>query len=730
MGRLVSLTLALVATAGVGLAQAETDRSVAEQFHEIVEPILLARCVGCHGDAKRGGLDLRTRATALTGGDSGAAIAVGAAADSLLFDYVSGGQMPPEESLAPDEVAAIKNWIDRGAYYPEEPLDPLARTTDKRAGYDWWSLQPLAPPAIPDPPELPAGWGSSQIDRFVLQRLAEHELTPSPPADPVALLRRATFDLSGLPPTPAEIEEFVRDCWDETGEEGRVGPAAYEAAIDRLLASPRYGEQWGRRWLDVVRFGESNGFERNVIHVNVWPFRDYVIEAFNQDKPFDQLIREHLAGDAIDGDDPKIAVGATFLVCGPYDNVGNQDPQAAAQIRANTIDEMIRTASEAFLGMTFGCSRCHDHKFDPISQQDYYQLYATLAGVSHNASSLGSEGQSASDAPQPWKEHFQAADGPFHVFVGGSPQQLGLEVQPASPNGVQAAAAYRLPSDSPEAERRLAFANWLVADENPLPARVLANRLWQWHFGQGIVGTPSDFGFLGGRPSHPDLLDFLALELRRTGWRLKPLHKRIMLSQTYRQASRYRPEMAAADGGTSLLWRYPPRRLEAEEIRDSMLAVAGKLDLKQGGPGFRLFQYVQDNVATYHPLDTHGPETFRRSVYRHRARATQIDLLSEFDAPDCAFATPRRSSTTTPLQALTLMNHDFTLKMSAGLAERVVSETAASDVRAQVERAFRLALARRPEPEEAEAAAALVESHGAPALGRALFNSNEFLYLN
>ncbi len=730
MERLVGLKLMFGCLVALCAAQTKADDAVASQFHEHVETTLLARCLSCHGDAKQGGLDLRTRSRAVRGGDSGAAIVPGSANASRLYKYITSEQMPPGESLSEVERGAIKEWIDHGAYYPPQPLDPLARTTGKRAGYDWWSLQPLTRPEIPDPPNLPTTWAASEIDRFVYNGLAEQGLTPSGPADPVTLIRRAKFDLWGLPPTPEEVEEFIAACLAETGEEGKVGEAAYEKLLDRLLASPRYGEQWGRRWLDVVRFGESNGFERNVIHMNVWPFRDYVIESYNRDKPFDQLVREHVAGDTISGENAEVAVGATFLVCGPYDNVGNQDPQAAAQIRANTIDELISTTAEAFLGMTVGCSRCHDHKFDPISQQDYYRMYATFAGVQHNPQSLGSEAKSASDIPQPWKGNFRPASGPFHVFIGGSPQQIGVEVQPASLHAIRAASPYRLSNDSSEADRRQTFADWLVADENPLPARVQANRLWQGHFGQGIVSTPSDFGFLGGQPSHPQLLDWLAVELRQNGWHLKPLHKRIMLSQTYRQASRNRADMAAMDGDATLMWRFPPRRLAAEEIRDSMLAVAGQLNLQMGGPGFRLFKYIQDNVATYHPLDTHPPDTYRRSVYQHRARATQIDLMSEFDAPDCAFAVPQRSNTTTPLQSLTLLNHDFTMKMAEAFAERAASESDASDSRKQVERAFWLAYARPPEPYEAEAAVVLIETHGAKALGRALFNSNEFLYID
>ena len=678
-----------------------------------------------------------------------------------------------------------------------------------------------------------------------------------------------------MPPTPAEVAEFLVACEAETGSADRVGDLAYEALVDRLLASPRYGEHWGRHWLDVIRFGESRGFERNEIINNLWPFRDYIIRSLNADKPFDQLIVEHLAGDLVGKGDPEVEIGAAFLVCGPYDDVGNQDVAQAAQIRANTIDEMIRATGESFLGLTVGCGRCHDHKFDPVSQQDYYSLYATLAGVSHGSRVVATEQkkrdlktaqqplnealqkltkqkqqlneeiftqgeQSAADVKQLWQrpavdrkltaetfdavearyvrfvcegndrdpnatsgynlEEFEvwtagdsprnvalaslggvakgqnrvandfadaysasltidgqfgarwlataptltitlakpemiskvafssdrsgaagahsvaafvseyrvevSSDGenwtkvadshdrkpvsaahrrkrlidsvitadqrqqlaeldaemgkvrtelaklpqlpswwvgnyremkePFHVFLGGNPQRKGEAVVPASLSTLSKAAEdYALTNETPEADRRQALAEWIVAEKNPLTPRVLANRLWHYHFGTGIVDTPSDLGYMGGRPSHPELLDWLAQQIHKQSWQIKPLHKLIMTSQTYRQASDNREDAASVDGQARILWRFPPRRLSAEEIRDTMLHVADKLNLDMGGPGFRLYDYWQDNVATYVPRDQYGPETYRRSIYHQNARAAPVDLMSEYDSPDC-----------------------------------------------------------------------------------------------
>jgi len=329
-----------------------------------------------------------------------------------------------------------------------------------------------------------------------------------------------------------------------------------------------------------------------------------------------------------------------------------------------------------------------------------------------------------------WVGTFRQPAGPFHIFIGGSPQRRGDPVTAGSLSTLsRVAKGYRLPASAPEGQRRLALAKWIVEKQNPLTPRVLVNRLWHYHFGTGIVATPSDFGFMGGRPSHPMLLDWLARQLHTSGWRLKPLHRLIMLSQTYRQASGYRSAAAKVDGDSRLLWRFPPRRLSGEEIRDTVLEIAGKLNLKEGGPGFRLYRYVQDNVATYIPRDHFGPETFRRAVYHQNARAARIDLMTEFDSPDCAFATPRRTATTTPLQALTLMNHSFTLEMAAALAERL-KQDAGLKPSAQVERAFELAFSRSPDKSETTAAVGLIQKYGLRAFCRALLNASELIYLN
>ncbi|MEY4190119.1 MAG: hypothetical protein RIR17_855, partial [Planctomycetota bacterium] len=329
-----------------------------------------------------------------------------------------------------------------------------------------------------------------------------------------------------------------------------------------------------------------------------------------------------------------------------------------------------------------------------------------------------------------WVGNRRPAPGPFQVYVGGSPQKKGDEVAPASLEVLrQNGSSYKLEPSKNEADRRLALANWITSRDNPLTSRVLANRIWHYHFGTGIVDTPSDFGFMGGRPTHPELLDWLATTLQDEGWKIKAMHRLIMTSQTYGQSSDWRQDASRMDGDSRYLWRFPPRRLHAEEVRDTMLAIAGKLDLRMGGPGFKLYEYQQDNVATYVPLDVHGPETYRRAVYHHNARASRVDVLGDFDIPDPAFAEPRRASTTTPLQALTLLNHRFSVDMASALADRVTREAGADAPSRQVERMFQLAFGRMPTPDELARAGTLVKEHGLKAMARVILNSNELINL-
>lgn len=920
--------------------------------------VLEKRCVRCHNARKKSsGLDLSTLSAAEEGGNTGDPALVPKRLDaSLLWEKISHDEMPPEDPLPTEEQTLIRAWIEGGAPWERQ----LVATTRPRAGPDWWSIQPLQSAPPPKLDAIPKEWTRSPVDRFVYAKLQEKGLKPTPAADRRTLIRRATYDLTGLPPTPEDVEAFVTD----------TRPDAYERLLDRLLASPHYGERWGRHWLDVVRFGESNGYEQNHVRNDAWPFRDYVIRSFNDDKPFDQMVLEHLAGDQIAAGDPDVSVGTGFLVAGPHDTVGNGAIEALLQARANDLDDMIGTTSATFLGLTVNCSRCHDHKFDPILQTDYYRLQAVFAGVRHGRRSLASpeearerrrqqetidaelatvdgeistlkaavqpriEAQSDSlliglsepvtsrgteeafaavearfvrfsvyattrggvrvdefevwtadrenepprnvalasagsrvtarntrtdnDDPtiyspdhlidggfaarwisgerggtgqftielarphmishvfwsrdrlgafqgkyqgstprlyeveisldgQSWttvadsshrrppkgdaeeeffldklltadekarlkklKEQreeigakrtqlppkrmtyvgsFAKPEEPTYLMKRGNPMSKGALIPPGSMSTLASLVpSFELDLDAPEGERRLALASWITHDLNPLTPRVLANRIWHYHFGRGIVSTPSDFGFNGARPTHPELLDWLARRVHLYGWRLKPLHREIMLTMTYRQSSQHNAENAAIDGGTEFLWRYPVRRLAAEEIRDTILTVSGQLDPTVGGPGFRLYKYTVDNVATYHERKEFGPDTYRRAVYHQAARSVKVELLGQYDCPDSALPAPRREETTSPGQALSLLNHHFVIQQAEFLAARVVGE-AGEDPAAQVERAFRLAHGRAPDAEEAERAKKLIQEHGLMILCRALFNTNEFVYV-
>ncbi|MEO6788535.1 MAG: DUF1553 domain-containing protein [Chthoniobacteraceae bacterium] len=937
-------------------------------FEQKVRPVLVEHCYSCHSaEAKKlkGGLYLDSKAGWQKGGDSGEAVIVpGKPEKSLLIRTIQhleeDMKKPPKKPKLSDAVIAdLVTWVKMGAPDPRDGVKLEAKRGDK----SWWSLQPIA-----------KHFKHDSIDGFITEKLAEKKFALNPPADPRSLIRRMSYDVIGLPPTPEEAEAFAQAYQTDPRN-------ATEALVDRLLASPRYGERWGRHWLDVIRFGESNGFERNFAINDLWPFRDYVIKSFNDDKPFNQFITEHLAGDVIGKDKPEVEVGSAFLVAGPYDDVGNQDVVAQKNIRAATLDDIITATGSAFLGLTVNCARCHNHKFDPIPTEDYYRLRSAFEGVTHgrrvvataeqrsahaaalkplNAElarltremdaldaainaraktavaktkatrpkidphgtdetfaavearylkfvihsfttdpkgkpqggkltefqvwsaeekprnvALASNGTTAAGAKSATAEDFPEAYGPQYcidgkigeawfigsppvltltfakperidritfinargdrsideskvrgstpceyevqvsldgqawqtvatdegrepwtpahgiakarrsvitteekaqlsslqkqiaevkaqiaripalpeiwagiysqpreatfVHKGGDPMKPGDAVVPASLNVLdQVTKPYALKADAPEGERRLALAKWITGNDNPLTPRVLANRVWQYHFGTGIVDTPSDFGFLGSKPTHPELLDYLASRLIANGWKLKPLHREILLSQTYLQSSAFRADAAKEDKDARLLWRFPPRRLSAEELRDTMLAVAGKLRLEpMGGPGFRLYKFTQNNVCTYFPLDTFGPETYRRAVYHQNARASVVDILNDFDLPDTAFAAPKRTNTTTPLQALTLLNHSFTLDMARALAARIGSGTgfqpangaAGVPLSDPVGRAYALAFQRAPSAKERAAAEELIARYGREAFCRALLNANEFIYL-
>ncbi len=1091
-------------------------------FERDVAPLLAHKCLDCHSGAEpEGGLDLARKAHAQTGGDSGAALEPGDPAASYLWQRVSADEMPPDEPLTDSEKEVLRQWIDSGAEWTVDPIDPLAYSGDGRAGNDWWSLQPIERPPVSDVQD--SGFVRNPIDRFVAAELAEHGLTPSSRADRRTLLRRLSLDLLGLPPTYEEIADFEQDD----------APDAWEHRVDRMLASPHFGERWARHWLDVVRFAESNGFETNHERPAAYHYRDYVIRAINEDKPYDRFVFEQLAGDAVEA---HAATG--FIVGGPTDIVKGQDPLLGLMQRQDELTDMVNTTGTAFMGLTLGCARCHNHKFDPVTQADFYSLQAVFAGVQHDnrrierarspedeqrvaelerrrgaivaeldrltASLQSGSGGAASPAAgetlivddedlsrveilrpkqghgvnpegtgrgqrqdpggaarvpnvsggrytwwQPatdadvfayrpgvqgefrvwlswgcgWSTH--AADARYYIDEDGdlatqADQQLiatvdqqrfadgtgeivsqplwsgfydaGLHVlqeqsrivvrcgrtgtaitadaivlqrdaapstqprlqpavtptrneerfapvlarrvrftiravnngiepcldeleiwsapEPGSPsinvalaangataqssgdysgnpkhrlehifdgqygndrswiagtvnegwveielpqpvrierivwqrdrNGqyadrtpvdysitvsetadreadawrVVAASSARAPFGSPgddsafllaaispersapirdllrkqaavdaelsalrepvtmyagrfaeppetrrlyrgdplspreevapavlsvlqknipapglspaaaEQQRRVTLAEWLIDPRHPLTARVIVNRVWQQHFGEGLVSTPSDFGAMGAPPTHPELLDWLAAELIDSGWSLKHIHRLILTSATYQQSNTPRPDCMAVDATSSLLWRFPPRRLEAEAIRDSIIAVSGRLDPAMYGPGYLMFEPNSNYARNWVAKDEFGPGDFRRMVYALKLRMENDAVFGAFDCPDAGQVMPARSRSTTPLQALNLLNSSFISEQAATLARQ--SNTDQGD---GIVAMFRLTLARDPDAVEREAAETLAGRYGLDAVARALFNSNEFLFI-
>lgn len=723
------------------LAQHEVD------FARDVAPILEKRCLLCHRSSDpQGELSLST----VNDLNELGYLEPGKPEASHLLKVVnsSGGkrpQMPKSgDPLSPAQIDVLTRWIKSGAKWPVEMKLPRL-----------WSLAPLSRPAVPDQADGASGVSSaaqSPIDRFVRHRLQAEGLQPAAPASRAELIRRLKFDLLGLPPTADEIDAFVADA----------GEDAFSRLVDRYLASPLYGERWGRHWLDVVRFGESDGFEDDDPRYHAWPYRDYVIRSLNEDKPYDQFVREQLAGDAIEPVTAEGRIATTLLVNGPFDRTAFVSASKTEQLRAReeTLEEMLTTIGQTFLGLTVNCARCHDHKFDPIPQADYYRMKAVFEGVHQSFNSrfeptpilnaaeaaeyeklqaqlktLGTDAANAQAVAEVKRqiETFPRAlighrqqPGPTVLFERGDIRSPGATVVAGALSAVhQQPADLGLTGNSPEAERRRKFAEWVTDMRNPLTARVIVNRVWQWHFGSGIVDTPSDFGVNGGRPSHLELLDWLASQFIEDGWSLKQLHRRILLSATWQQSSMANPLAAKVDVDNRLLWRFAPQRLDAESTRDAMLFVSGELNSQIGGASYQPFTTTRFNTVFYHPIETGEPNLNRRTIYRMGVNTGRDPLLDALDCPAPSVLTPVRRQTVTPLQALSLMNDTFVLRQAKKLAERVVRES--SDSSQQIVLAWRHALGREPNPEEAAGAVAMIRDSNLETLCWVLFNSSEFL---
>ncbi len=594
---------------------------------------------------------------------------------------------------------------------------------DRSSG--WWSVQPVQEPPVPTVTGEDAAWCRNPLDHFVVQSLRAHELGPSPMADPQALCRRLFYDLTGLPPSPEQVDAFVMAAQ-------RDFDAAYAALVEALLESPAYGERWARHWLDIAHYADTHGFERDRRRDNAWPYRDYVIRALNDDKPYDQFLCEQIAGDVLSPGDPDCLVATGFLAAGPWDLVGHEETKSPVQRRAARtldLDDMATQVMTSTVAITVNCARCHDHKLDPISQKEYYQLVSVFAGLKRKDRPIVHSGKDGIENASMIFGIVADSDPPIvHLLDRGDPESPLEEVSPAAPSWIKSPAPEIGSSRMPEGERRVALANWITHRDNPLTRRVIANRLWHWHFGQGLVATPSDFGNGGSLPSHPQLLDFLATKLLEEKWSLKAMHRLIVTSATYRQTSQASEDALAIDSGNRLLWRMSPRRLAAEEVRDAVLAVSGKLNREMFGPGYRDFDYQEEYAPVYRYRTADTPELWRRSIYRFVVRSTPHGFMNALDCPDPAVMTPKRLTTTTAAQTLALFNNDFMLRQSAYFAERLQSVSTNFDE--QITLGFKLAFARPPETSETVAAHDLIQSSGLATFCRALFNANEFVYLD
>jgi mono/diheme cytochrome c family protein len=674
-------------------------------FKERVRPLLIAQCVDCHGGkAKKGELDLSDRKPLI---DSG--VIDGGAKASRLYALITHADEPHMPSKKPKLPAAdienIARWIDLGAPYDKPLLD--RSTTAKAAtrtaqsidlARNYWAFRGLEPVSPPPVSAKNASWVCTPIDCFILAAVESKGLAPNPPAERATLIRRLSFDLIGLPPAAEEIDAFLAD----------KRPDAYEKLVDRLLASPHYGERWARHWMDVARFAESHGYEQDYDRPFAFYYRDFLIQALNRDMPYDQFVRWQLAGDELAPDDPLAMAATGFLGGGAFPTQLTEAEFESA--RYNELDDMVGTTGTAMLGLTIGCARCHDHKYDPILSDDYYRLAAVFATAIRSEIELvmrpgakPTKVQVTSEGFPHTKHHADERGFPHfypktYVLARGDVNQKLAEAEPGYlrvlERGGRSDKDWKVPASAgtPRTSmRRSALGYWMTDTEagaGALAARVIANRLWQHHLGRGIVATPSDFGEQSEQPSHPELLEWLASGLVKNGWSLKRLHKLIVMSAVYMQDSRFDEARAKIDRENVFRWRYSPRRLEAEPIRDMLLAVSGRLDSSMFGAG------------------TLDPNMKRRSVYFFIKRSQLIPSMMLFDWPEHLVGIGQRASTTTAPQALLLLNSQLGRDSAAGLASRVHDEASPDG---QISRAYKLALGRDPNPEETRVALDFLE---------------------
>ena len=785
MSRFTFLLLGLYLLQGATWAQTPEDH-----FEKKVRPLLVERCVKCHGpETSRSSLRLDSYEGAIKGGKRGAALVPNAPAESLLLKVVRRQgdlKMPPDGPLSPREISDLELWIKQGAVYPKS--NKIVRGTAEH-----WSFQPIKQHSVPKVKN--SAWVRNPIDAFILSKLETAGIAPSKQADKRTLIRRVSFDLTGLPPTLSESALYLADD----------SANAYENMVNRYLASPAYGERWGRHWLDVARYADSNGLDENVAHGNAWRYRDYVVESFNKNVPYNQFISEQIAGDLLpyksDSEKHAHLIATGYLTLGPK-VLAEVDKQ---KMEMDIIDEQIDTMGKTFLGLTLGCARCHDHKFDPILTADYYSLAGVFKSTKTmeslvtiakwNENPLANEKETAQlkehtakvaeskkkaddfleeqrkalasekkltpkeieallkDEPKANLKKLRDATVALEktapelpsamgvtegkvtdvaIHIRGNTDRLGKVMPRAVPVVLAKANA---PAFSEKSSGRLELANWIASPSNPLTSRVMVNRVWRWHFGRGIVPTPDNFGLLGTNPTHPELLDWLANNFIQSNWSIKDLHKTIMFSNTYKQASTLIPASDEKDSSCNLYWRFVPKRLEGEVLRDSLLQVSDQLDKTMGGSLLQVknraffFDHTSKDMTKY--------DSNRRSLYLPVVRNNLFVVFSLFDSTDAAVPNGDRANTTIAPQALFFLNSKLVLDTAELLAQKAIQKAPTAE--AQVLYLYENILGRTPTLEEANSAKdflfqALKLSENNPvkamaALAQILVSSNEFVTL-
>ena len=715
------------------------DRPV--DFVTDIKPLLHKYCFDCHGPGlDSGGLSMGTRAQVLEGGETGPGLLTGNSISSALVQRIAGvdpeQRMPPDgDRMSPAEIGLVRAWIDQGALWPTSEETPDPRTRKHRSH---WAFLPLRQPPVPTPAETAhAGWIQTPIDAFVIRQLEATQFEPAPAASPSELLRRLYFDLTGLPPTPDQIETFKADN----------RPEAYTRLVDELLGSTAYAERWARHWLDVVRYADSGGFETDIFYEQAWRYRDYVIRSFATNTPVDRFLMEQVAGDELWPDNREDMSDAVALwTLGPWPNALDQYPDMLEYVRRT---DQVSTFGESMLRLTVGCANCHNHKCDPISQRDYFGLEAIFAASETWDRRTNKKGWGKGERNHDRIFRHAASPTPIRLLGRGELSKPRGLVAPAIPAFFPGGGA--LPTGNDEnVRRRAALAQWLVSPSNPLTARTFVNRVWQWHFGRAIASTPNDLGLKGAPPSHPELLDWLAKDFLASGWDLKHLHRRILLSATYQQSVQRSPGAIQADPDNRFLSGFPSRRLSAEEVWDHLHASAGTLERQSHGPPFVPALSAEELQGLYdleQKPDQKWPVTpdqNRRAIYLLNRRSFRFPFFEAFDPPHNSVSCPTRQSTTVPAQALTLLNNTIVARQAIAMSERLVREAGEQET-SQVELAWTLAYSREISDEERHLAREFlagsrrgyqnrgldrVVERALADLCLALFNSSEFITTN